>query len=264
MGGQGLKSHWVLPVVMHHFGCVVPSYESLSIIKTLAVEGVKKNGDSTADGNDNIGPENGNGNGATNGKKESKKKAKKEKPPPLKILDVGSGSGYWSFMLGQCGLETVAVDNMQSEWYVAPYPSIHLPPTKNTFPSLISDTLTALIRRVTWLKDTHLTTGTSYLHSLPDSQHKSHILLLVYPITGPDGSGSFTKDLMKEYQGDVVVVAGTQNKNGYTSFGRGKGTMDSFMLESQEQRGKWEKVVQVPLPSFAGRDEGLFVYIRKR
>lgn len=234
VGGQGLKSHWVLPVVMHHFGCVVPSYESLSIIKTLAVEGVKKNGDSTADGNDNVGPENGNGNGATNGKKESKKKAKKEKPPPLKILDVGSGSGYWSFMLRQCGLETVAVDNMQSEW------------------------------RVTWLKDTHLTTGTSYLHSLPDSQHKSHILLLVYPITGPDGSGSFTKDLMKEYQGDVVVVAGTQNKNGYTSFGRGKGTMDSFMLESQEQRGKWEKVVQVPLPSFAGRDEGLFVYVRKR
>ncbi|KAK0665869.1 hypothetical protein QBC41DRAFT_327055 [Cercophora samala] len=235
VAGQGLKSHWVLPVVMHHFGCVVPSYEALGIIKSLVGGGGGvQNGNNS---NGGVAPENGGENGTADGsgKKPKTKKTKKEKPPPpLKVLDVGSGNGYWSFMLRQYGMETTAVDNLQSEW------------------------------RVTWIPDTLLTTGTAFLQSLPPQEHKAHILLLVYPITGPDGRGSFTRELMREYKGDIVVVAGTQNNNGYTSFGRGKGTMDSFMLEDQEQKGRWEKVVQVPLPSFAGRDEGLFVYVRKR
>ncbi|KAK0718887.1 PCI domain-containing protein [Apiosordaria backusii] len=279
VGGQGLRSHHLLPVLMHHFGCVVPSCEALSIIKNLALEGVGGRGSSNVnsatnnnnssssgsqngagdkagngDGNGSADggiitsnitnghsavsttenrTENGIGHGAVAGKKtKNKKAAKTPKPPPLKILDVGSGNGYWSFMLRQYGLETVAVDNMQSEW------------------------------RVNWIPNTHLTTGTSFLKSLPRPQHKNHILLLVYPITGPDGNGSFTRDLIKEYKGDVVIVSGTQNGNGYTGFGRGKGSMDEFMLESPEQKGKWEKIAQVPLPSFAGRDEGLFVYVR--
>ncbi|KAK4178873.1 hypothetical protein QBC36DRAFT_323708 [Triangularia setosa] len=231
VGEQGLKSHHVLPVLMHHFGCVVPSHEALGIIKKLA-EGAGRGTTGKEDGNGVVDGSPGNGTAA--GKKPKSKKAKREKPPPpMKVLDVGSGNGYWSFMLRQYGLETIAVDNMQSEW------------------------------RVNWVPDTNLTTGTSYLKSsLPASQHKNHILLLVYPITGSDGTGSFTRELMDVYKGDVVVVAGTQNGNGYTSFGKGKGTMDEYMM-GKKQGSEWEKIAQVPLPSFAGRDEGLSVYVRR-
>ncbi|KAK4199609.1 hypothetical protein QBC40DRAFT_254944 [Triangularia verruculosa] len=229
---QGLKSHHVLPVLMHHFGCVVPSHEALGVIRDLALGGVGSNSNrgSTGvitndikNGDDDVDLMNGNDESeAGRSKKAKKKKNKKEKATTTAATE--------DF---RCGteLETVAVDNMQSEW------------------------------RVTWINDTNLTTDTAYLKSLPKDQHKDCILLLVYPITGPDGgNGSFTRELLEGCKGDVVVVAGTQNGNGYTSFGRGKGTMDSYM----EARGGWEKVAQIPLPSFAGRDEGMFCNVRRR
>ena len=54
------------------------------------------------------------------------------------------------------------------------------------------------------------------------------------------------------------MVAGTQNANGYTAFAK-ELLVDWFAREMQD----WEKVCQVPLPSFAGKDEALFVFERK-
>lgn len=54
------------------------------------------------------------------------------------------------------------------------------------------------------------------------------------------------------------MVAGTQNANGYTAFAK-ELLVDWF---AREMPG-WEKVCQVPLPSFAGKDEALFVYEKK-
>ena len=56
----------------------------------------------------------------------------------------------------------------------------------------------------------------------------------------------------------IVVVAGTQNANGYTAFA------DELLVDwfARVMPG-WEKVCQVPLPSFAGKDEALFVYEKK-
>lgn len=54
------------------------------------------------------------------------------------------------------------------------------------------------------------------------------------------------------------MVAGTQNANGYTAFAK-ELLADWFVREMPD----WEKVCQVPLPSFAGKDEALFVYERK-
>ncbi|TWU75233.1 hypothetical protein ED733_005595 [Metarhizium rileyi] len=177
--------HHVLPVFMHHFGCVTPSHDSLTALRILA------------DG----------------------------RP----IADVGSGNGYWTFMLRGYGLTVHAVDNMQSEW------------------------------RVNWIDDTSITDGVKWLQR--NNGGRDMVLLLVYPVVGGGigggTEGSFTRSLVGAYEGDTIAVVGTQNRNGYTGF---KGmTMDEYMAR---ERKDWVKVVQMPLPSFAGKDEALFVFQR--
>lgn len=196
---QTIKSHHVLPVLMHHFGCAVPSHEALCLLKSLTLvppaTGSKKRGGRTVGHN-------------------------------KKIADLGSGNGYWTFMLRQYGVEVDAVDNGQSEW------------------------------RVNWIPDTILQAATTYLASQNHDRHPDLILLLVYPVVAADGS--FTRDVLAAYEGDTIAVVGTQNRNGYTGF-RDK-TMDEFMHEQKD----WERLVQVPLPSFAGKDEALFVFRRRQ
>lgn len=131
-------SHHILPIFMHHFGCVVPSYESLEIIKQT-----------------------------TGGRR---------------VLEIGSGNGYWTYMLRRMGVAVTAVDNLQSEY------------------------------RTLWISDTVVQDGESYLKSTNGA--KDAVLLLVYPIVGMD----FTSNILRTYKGNVVCVAGTQNRNGYTAF----------------------------------------------
>lgn len=173
------QSHHVLPVFMHHFGCVCPSYESLEIIKAV-----------------------------------SKNKT---------VLDVGSGNGYWTYMLRRHGVQVNAIDNGQSTW------------------------------RTLWIGDTINQDATRYVKRRPQGG-KIDVLLMVYPVVGLD----FTTSTLNAYKGDVICVAGTQNGNGYTGF---KDEMiDSWMAR---ERADFEKIVQVPLPSFAGKDDALFVFRRK-
>ncbi|KAL8350939.1 hypothetical protein RB601_000888 [Gaeumannomyces tritici] len=194
-------SHPVLPVLMHHFGCAAPSFESLEVLRVLAA-------------------------GRT-------------------VADVGSGNGYWSFMLRRHGVPTVAIDNEQSLW------------------------------RTMWVPDTVKQDGVAWLRSRDPPGGKDVVLLLVYPVVGPDGNGAFTRSLLDAYEGDTVAVVGTQNRNGYTSFARM--TMDEYMANAEEQgqdgghhktttgdsKGSpWVRVTQIPLPSFAGKDEALFVFQR--
>ncbi|KAK3939450.1 hypothetical protein QBC46DRAFT_149618 [Diplogelasinospora grovesii] len=180
------RSHHVLPVFMHHFGCAVPSHEALRLLKVLA--------------------------------------------QGRAVADVGSGNGYWAFMLRSYGVTVVPIDSAQSEW------------------------------RVTWVGDTVKADGAMWLRRNKE-QSKDMVLLMVYPIVGGGVAGGveggFTRDLLAAYQGDTVAVVGTQNHNGYTSF-RGM-AMDEFM---QREHPDWTKVVQIPLPSFAGKDEALFVFQR--
>jgi hypothetical protein len=182
-----MQSHHVLPIFMHHFGCVVPSYESLEILRLIA-------------------------NGRT-------------------VADVGSGNGYWSFMLRQHKVDVVAVDNAQSEW------------------------------RVNWISDTVIADGVKWLTRKENQGGKEMVLLMVYPIVGGGVAGGveggFTRNLLAAYKGDTVAVVGTQNHNGYTGF-RGM-TMDEYM---DKEHKEWVKVVQAPLPSFAGKDETLYIFQR--
>ncbi|KAH7316502.1 hypothetical protein B0I35DRAFT_354918 [Stachybotrys elegans] len=176
-------SHHILPVFMHHFGCVTPSHESLDVLRILA------------DGRD--------------------------------VLDAGSGGGYWAFMLRRYGLTVHAVDNMQSEW------------------------------RVLWVGDLEVADGVQWLRK--HNKGRDMVLLMVYPVVGGgEGGGTeggFTKTLVDAYEGDTIAVVGTQNGNGYTGFK--SMTMDTYM---EKEHKDWVKVVQLPLPSFAGKDEALYVF----
>lgn len=182
-------AHHVLPVYMHHFGCVVPSWEALQIVARLAAAG--------------------SGSGSGSGS----------------VLDMGSGNGYWTLMLRRldANLDVVAVDSGQSRW------------------------------RTTWIPDTVVADGVQYLRKRAGCPDR--VLLLVYPIVG----GDFTRRVLDAYTGDVVCVAGTQNGNGYTGF---KDMMiDEYMAK---YRPDWEKVCQVPLPSYAGKDDALFAFRRNK
>lgn len=172
-------SHHLLPVFMHHFGCVVPSYESLELIKQVAQN--------------------------------------------RSVIDLGSGNGYWTYMLRRQGVQVNAVDNLQSIW------------------------------RTLWISDTIVKDGDKYLAE--GKGCTDAILLLVYPIVGAD----FTAKVIEAYKGNTICVAGTQNRSGYTAF-KDK-TIDEYM---KDERKAYEKTIQIPLPSFAGKDEALFVFERKQ
>ncbi|KAJ0371991.1 hypothetical protein COL154_000680 [Colletotrichum chrysophilum] len=147
------------------------------------------------------------------------------------VADMGSGNGYWTFMLRLYGVTAFPVDNMQSEW------------------------------RVNWVSDTEIADGVKWLKKRDSGRDLA--LLLVYPVVGGGVAGGeeggFTRGLVEAYEGDTIAVVGTQNGNGYTGF---KGvTMDQYM---EREHKEWTKVVQIPLPSFAGKDEALFVFQRER
>jgi hypothetical protein len=171
------------------------------------------------------------------------------------VVDVGSGNGYWTYMLrrmkqdgkGAKNLEVVPVDNGLSDW------------------------------RTLWVADTVEIDGAEWLRK--NDGGKGHMLLMVYPQVSHD----FTAKTIKAYRklllslsskpglrlvvltfffsfadGSTIVVAGTQNANGYTAFA------DELLVDwfARVMPG-WEKVCQIPLPSFAGKDEALFVYEKK-
>lgn len=171
------RSHHILPILYHHFGCVCPSFESLEIIRQVAKNKV--------------------------------------------VLDLGSGNGYWTYMLRRLGVTVEAVDNGDSLW------------------------------RTTWIGDTIKDDGAKYLEK--HNRGKDRLLLLVYPQV----TTHFTKSVLSTYAGDTICVAGTQNENGFTGFK--DMTFDKYMAA---ERPDFEKLLQTPLPSFAGKDEALFVFQR--
>ena len=138
------------------------------------------------------------------------------------VVDMGSGNGYWTFMLRRQGVQVTAVDSAESVW------------------------------RTMWVGDTVVGDGERFLKGRGGAG--GEVLLLVYPVVG----GEFTRRMVEAYAGGTVVVAGTQSRSGYTAF---KGmTIEEWMIE----RGGWVKTVQIPLPSFAGLDEAMFVFEREK
>jgi hypothetical protein len=106
--------------------------------------------------------------------------------------------------------------------------------------------------RTTWIPDTIVADGVAYLNKQKGG--KDAILLMVYPVA----RSGFTASVLQAYRGDVVCVVGTQNRNGYTGFK--DITIQEYM---KEKMSGFEKTIQIALPSFAGKDDALFVFERQ-
>jgi len=105
--------------------------------------------------------------------------------------------------------------------------------------------------RTCWIGDVAFEDGLSFLKKRQGG--KEDVLLLVYPITAND----FTGAMLKAFKGDIICVVGTQNSSGYTCF-RDQ-VVDEWM---EKNRPEMKLMARTPLPSFAGKDEALFVWKR--
>ena len=101
--------------------------------------------------------------------------------------------------------------------------------------------------RMMWISDTVKADGVEYLR-----KGSKRVLLMVYMVTAAD----LTRRILEAYHGDTVVVVGTQNTNRYTGF------IDCTIEEYFERIGGWDMVCRIAMPSFAGKDEGMFVWKR--
>jgi hypothetical protein len=105
--------------------------------------------------------------------------------------------------------------------------------------------------RTLWIPDTVKADGVQYLKK--NGGGKGKILLMVYLVT----AGSFAKQLIEAYKGDTIVIVGTQNANRYTSF-------DDCTAEEwfEQEMANWKLTCRIAMPSFAGKDEGMFIWRR--
>lgn len=113
-----------------------------------------------------------------------------------------------------------------------------------------------------WIGDTITTDGVAFLRTPParllptiGKGAEEAILLLVYPQVSAD----FTAKVINAYEGDTIVIAGTQNGNGFTGFK--DEVVDTWVMREKRE---FRKVVQIPLPSFAGKDEALFIFMKDK
>lgn len=189
-------------MLYHHFGCVVPTQAALSLIHQVAA---------AAPASPPTPPKKAGGSSASS--------------PPRPVIEIGSGTGYWTFLLRK------------------QFPDLAITPIDSGLS----------IYRTLWIADTIRADGPSYLTTNLNAGAGA-VLLLVYPSVGDD----FTGKTLRAFRGDAVVVAGTQSGNGFTGF---KGETVSEWVA--RERLDWKEVARIPLPSFAGKDEALFVFVRK-
>lgn len=107
--------------------------------------------------------------------------------------------------------------------------------------------------RMEWVGNTVRADGVEYLRRNGGGAEK--VLLLVYVVT----KGSFMRRVVGAYKGDTIVVVGTQNANRYTGFS--ECTVEEWF---DREMGGWDLTCRIAMPSFAGKDEAMFVWQRKK
>lgn len=104
--------------------------------------------------------------------------------------------------------------------------------------------------RTMWVDDTVKMDAGKYIEKQKRGSSDC-ALLMVYPQVTTD----FTKDALNAYKGGLICVSGTQNSNTFTA------DVEALL---QKHTDDWEKIVQTPLPSFAGKDEAFYVWKKKK
>ncbi|BFZ56908.1 hypothetical protein PYCC9005_003958 [Savitreella phatthalungensis] len=107
--------------------------------------------------------------------------------------------------------------------------------------------------RTLWANDIVLADAVQFLKTKSTA---SDTLLLVYPIVG---GNRLTERVIESYKGNSICIVGTQNANRYTTFG--ECTTEEWFANN---RPNWRLSVRKPLPSFAGKDDALYVYQRNQ
>ena len=105
------------------------------------------------------------------------------------------------------------------------------------------------IWRTMWIGDTIKADAAAYLRKRNGGMEA--VLLMVYPQV----MTQFTTSVLEAYSGSTICVAGTQNANGFTAFK--DVIIDQYM---GSRKPEYQKIMQTPLPSFAGKDEAFFVF----
>ncbi|KAK5135657.1 hypothetical protein LTR08_004958 [Meristemomyces frigidus] len=146
------------------------------------------------------------------------------------VLDLGSGNGYWTYMLRR--MEPGSKKETKLE----------VVPIDNGMSEW----------RTIWVGDTVQADGVQWLQE--NDGGKAAVLLLVYPTVGNE----FTSKMIRAYHGTTIISAGSQNTSGFTAFAK-----ESFADWMAREMPDWERVLQIPLPSFAGKDEALFVFEKR-
>ncbi|KAI7583898.1 hypothetical protein KC316_g7005 [Hortaea werneckii] len=143
---------------------------------------------------------------------------------------MGSGNGYWTYMLRR--MEPSSKKEKK----------LDVVPIDNGMSEW----------RTMWVGGTVEADGVEWLKK--NDGAKDSVLLMVYPTVG----GEFTKRMVDAYDGTTIFCAGTQNASGFTAFA--KETIADWMAR---ERPEWRLGLQVPIPSFAGKDEALFMFEKK-
>ncbi|KAI0431969.1 hypothetical protein F5Y09DRAFT_303093 [Xylaria sp. FL1042] len=172
------SSHYVLPIFMHHFGCVCPSHESLEILRLVA------------SGREII--DMGSGNGYWTRMLRDYHAFHTPAPPPPTSSQTASTSKSKAKAKPAAPTPLVTpVDSAQSSW-------------RTTW---VRDTL--IVDGVAYLRETRSGAKDAVLLL---------VYPIVGGGVAGGSEGGFTRSMLDAYEGDTVAVVGTQNHNGYTGF----------------------------------------------
>lgn len=141
------------------------------------------------------------------------------------IFDIGCGNGYWTYLLRQF-----------CEQHGLTQEIVAVDDGSSTW-------------RTTWID--HLVRQDA-LEFLQGRDTKEAVMLLVYPVT----SQNFTRRAIGAFHGNTICLVGTQNENRYTAFD------DATVEEFCERGGAWKVTSRLPLPSFPGKDDALYILRR--
>ena len=145
-------------------------------------------------------------------------------PTPTPILEIGAGTGYWSYELAQAGYDTVATDRSTGVYYVGSENN----PTHE------------------WHNQWGEVHEMSALEAIK-AHGEGRALMTIWP-----DFGSWAGYALEAYAGDTLIFGG-----------EGAGGCTGGVKLFDQIEAHWEKIGLVRLPQFVGINDWLTIYRRR-